>query len=46
MGFRWSIVVATASRESVVLRYLHDDPYLSSWLGSAEDENDGRLAAR
>ena len=24
----------------------HDDPYLSFWLGSAEDEDDGRLAAR
>ena len=24
----------------------HDDPYLSFWLGSAEDEDDGRLAGR
>ncbi len=24
----------------------HDDPYLSAWLGSAEDEDDGRLASR
>ena len=25
---------------------LHDDPYLSAWLGSTEYENDGRLTGR